>query len=116
MDARLLHQTAVERLRAGDLRDAAEKAWCSVKRASDALLLVRTGTEPETTSETGQGLRDLSKADPQVRQLQMRGRYYQAQQVLHGDCFYSGDCDPADDARLILEITQYIDDAEHLAF
>lgn len=115
-DARVLHQTAVERLRAGDHRDAAEKAWCSAKRATDALLLVRIGREPETTRDTGRWLRDLSRADPNVRRLGMEGRYRYAERTLHGECFYLGDCDAEDDARHILELSRYIDDAEQLAF
>ena len=43
VDARLVQAQAVERLEAGDLRDAAEKAWCAAKRATDALILARTG-------------------------------------------------------------------------
>ena len=106
----------MQRLRAGDLRDAAEKAWCSAKRATDALLVARTGREPETTPETGRWLGELSRADPDVRGLSMVGRYRHAQQALHGDCFYLGDCDAAEDVRHILELSHYIDDAEHLAF
>ena len=44
---------------AGDVRDAAEKAWCATKRATDALILARTGREPETSRETSQELRNL---------------------------------------------------------
>ena len=36
-DAKAMHSEALERLAAGDIRDAAEKAWCSTKRATDAL-------------------------------------------------------------------------------
>ena len=48
-DARNVHAQAIERLQNGDIRDAAEKAWCSTKRATDALILARTGEEPPTT-------------------------------------------------------------------
>ena len=44
-DARSLHVEALQLLEAGDIRDAAEKAWCATKRATDALILARTGTE-----------------------------------------------------------------------
>ena len=37
-------------LEAGDLRDAAEKAWGATKRATDALILRYTGREPSTQS------------------------------------------------------------------
>ena len=42
-DARQLHDQAIERLEQGDIRDAAEKAWCAAKRATDALILALTG-------------------------------------------------------------------------
>ena len=42
-DAMVQHQAALERLEAGYIRDAAEKAWCATKRATDALILSRTG-------------------------------------------------------------------------
>ena len=33
-DARQMHSQAVERLEQGDIRDAAETAWCATKRAT----------------------------------------------------------------------------------
>ena len=51
-DARALHNSALERLESGDIRDAAEKAWCATKRATDALILARTGEEPGPTAIT----------------------------------------------------------------
>jgi len=41
-DARGVHADALRLLEAGDVRDAAEKAWCATKRATDALILART--------------------------------------------------------------------------
>ena len=43
-DARGLYGDALEMLDQGRLRNAAEKAWCATKRATDALILARTGT------------------------------------------------------------------------
>ena len=40
-DARRLYDSAMERLDAGDVRDAAEKAWCAARRATEALVLAR---------------------------------------------------------------------------
>ena len=51
-DARMVHAQAMGRLEAGDIRDAAEKAWCATKRATDALIVSRTGEEPVTTART----------------------------------------------------------------
>ena len=55
-DARAVHADALRLLEAGDIRDAAEKAWCATKRATDALILARTGVEPEFSSDTTRGL------------------------------------------------------------
>ena len=45
-DAYDLHAQSLKMLGEGDIRDAAEKAWCATKRATDALILARTGEEP----------------------------------------------------------------------
>ena len=46
-DARTLYDDALEMLDQGRLRNAAEKAWGATKRATDGLILARTGKEPE---------------------------------------------------------------------
>ena len=115
-DARSLQVAAVERLEAGDIRDASEKAWGATKRATDALILAKTGEEPELTTETGARLRVLQSQDPRVRSAQMRRRYYVRQAELHGQCFYNGLCDPLEDTeRLVRRTITYIDDAHALA-
>jgi hypothetical protein len=38
-DVRLLHDSAVRKFEEGDIRGAAEKAWCPAKSAADALIL-----------------------------------------------------------------------------
>ena len=113
-DARFLHDDALEMLELGKIRNAAEKAWGATKRATDALILARTGYEPERTPETSAELRLLARRDPAVRTLV--GRYYSRQGVLHGDCFYLGLCEPLEDTeRRIRETADYIADAERLA-
>ena len=115
-DARSLQVAAVDRLEAGDIRDASEKAWGATKRATDALILARTGEEPERTTETGARLRVLQSQDPRVRSAQMRRRYYVRQAELHGQCFYNGLCDPLEDTeRLVRRTSAYIADAQELA-
>ena len=115
-DARVLQAAAVERLEQGDIRDAAEKAWGATKRATDALILARTGEEPERTPETGAGLNQLAFQDPVVRDARMVARYYTRQGRLHGGCFYNGLCDPLEDTeRRIRETADYIGDAERMA-
>ena len=113
-DAKTLHADALVMVAQGDIRDAAEKAWCATKRATDALILARTGEEPEKSSATSRQLRELIKQDSQVNVL--RGPYYIRMGSLHGDCFYLGLCEPVDDTeQLIRETDQYIQDAERLA-
>ena len=113
-DARAMHSSALERLAAGDIRDAADKAWCATKRACDALILARTGEEPEASPMTTRGMQRLASQDSRVRSLMPR--YYTRMGQLHGSCFYLGFCDPLDDTeRRIRETADYIDDAEALA-
>ncbi|CAI8005350.1 hypothetical protein GBAR_LOCUS4176 [Geodia barretti] len=111
-DARDIHAQAVQRLEHGDIRDAAEKAWCATKRATDALILALTGDEPVTTARTTDDLDDLTDQEPVARTLQ--GRYYSRLGQLHGACFYDGRCNRHTERR-IRETAAYIDDAEALA-
>ena len=114
VDARVMHGAAMARLEAGDIRDAAEKAWCATKRAADGVIIARTGETPQKSPETTRMLRQLAIQDDDVRQLTYG--YYAARDVLHGDCFYSGLCDPLEDTmRLIRETIDYIAEAERLA-
>ena len=111
-DARLVHSRAIARLDAGDVRDAAEKAWCATKRATDALILALTGEEPVTTARTTDELDALADRDPQSRTL--LGRYFSRLGQLHGACFYDARCNPQTERR-IRETAAYIDDAQNLA-
>lgn len=112
-DAHAMHASALERLDEGGLRDAAEKAWCATKRATDALILARTGHLPETTGMTSTRIRLLGEADRAVENLV--GRYYTRIGHLHGECFYEGRCATPDTERRIRETIDYVRDAEALA-
>ena len=113
-DAHSLYADALRLLEAGDIRDAAEKAWCATKRATDALILARTDEKPQFSSDTSRGLLMLAKADGAVNSLV--GRYYSRQGHLHGECFYHGICEPvAEVERRIRQTADYINDAERLA-
>ena len=110
-DARLMHSEALERLAAGDIRDAAEMAWRATKRATDALILARTGEEPGPTAITSNELDSLASRDANVKPLV--GRYYSRISQLHGSCFYVGICNDQTERR-IRETDIYIEDAERL--
>ena len=111
-DAHDVHAQALARLVAGDVRDAAEKAWCATKRATDALILARTGEEPPTTAMTTEGLLTLARQSNAFENLV--GRYFTRISYLHGTCFYNGMCGP-DTERRIRETADYVRDAERLA-
>ena len=114
-DAYSMYDSAIERWAAGDVRDAAEKAWCATLRATNALILARTDDEPEITTETARRLDRLARQDERARSLV--GRYYSRQVRLHGDCFYLGILSDVDEIeRRIRETIDYIRDAEVLAF
>ncbi len=113
-DARVLYSDGLEMLEMGKIRNAAEKAWGATKRATDALILTRTGREPRSSGQTVRGIRMLGRASPQFRQMELRC-VHQAH-VLHGLCFYDGNCEPEDlTARDIRDTVRYIEDAENLA-
>ena len=98
----------------GRLRNAAEKAWCATKRATDALILERTEREPTRTSQTASGLKALARQDVGVDSLWSRFR--DQVRYLHSDCFYDGDCEPEDViVGMIHGTADYIRDVETAA-
>ena len=112
-DARLMRDAALERMAAGDIRDAAEKAWCATVRATEALVLARTGQGPGTSTVASRRLKALSVEDQSIKSL--AHLYTFRQDVLHGECFYHDYCQPVVTEELINETADYIRDAERLA-
>ena len=113
-DAWTLYADAIEMLEQGHIRNAAEKAWGATKRATDALILERTGREPQVTSQTSSGIKALGRQSAEFDS--MRARFGSRIADLHGDCFYQGDCEPRDSITgLIHDTADYIRDAERLA-
>ena len=111
--ARRMGDAAVERMATGDIRDAAEKAWCATLRATEALVLARTGQESGTSTTAGRRLQALSTSDQSLWDLRLR--YSDRQSILHGECFYHDYYQPVVIERLIDETPDYIRDAERLA-
>ncbi len=112
-DARIMRDAALSQMAAGDIRDAAEKAWCATVRATEALVLIRTSEEPATSPAASRRLKAISESDPSLREL--RRSYLERQDVLHGECFYHDYCQPVVTERLIHETSDFILDAERLA-
>ena len=113
-DARALHAASLARLDAGDIRDAAEKAWCATKRATDGLIVARTGEEPTKSPFTTREINRLASDDPGIDRL--TDSYHVVRDSLHGDCFYLGLCEPIDRTELRIRNTiDYVAEAERLA-
>ena len=104
-DARDLHQDALEMLEQDRLRNAAGKAWCATKRATDALVLARTGDEPRTSGETMRMLRQLRRQDPTLEPL--RVGYGSRHAILHIVSCCDGILEPEED--LIADVRETID-------
>ncbi len=113
VDARVMRDAALERLAAGNVRDAAEKAWCATMRATEALVLARTGQEPGTSTAAGRRLKAISESDQSLREL--RRSYLERQGILHDERFYHDYCQPVVTEQLIRETSDFIRDAERLA-
>lgn len=111
-DARQHQGQAIKRLEQSDIRDAAEKAWCATKRATDALILALTGQEPGPTGLTSDCLDDLVESGRATNSLQRR--YYSRLSQLHGACFYTGACNRHTERR-IRETAAFIADAQSLS-
>lgn len=112
-DAWALYDDAIEILELGKPRIAAEAAWGATKRATDALILARTGREPSGTGQTSGGIRVLAQRNPEI--LALRDRFREAVRDLHGNCFYLGICDMQVMGHIIRGTAAYIRDATGLA-
>ena len=112
-DARLMRDAALSQMAAGDIRDAAEKAWCATMRATEALVLARTGQEPGKSTDAGRRLRSLSMKDRSLDDLVLR--YHYRQEALHGECFYHNYYELEEIDLLVSQTSDFIRDAERLA-
>lgn len=112
-DADSLYRESLKELEEGRIRDAAEKAWGAMVRATKALILVRNGVEIEGAIGLTKEFIKLIKADKEVME-KLRDRYFTRESSLHGHCFYNGLCDPKVE-REIRETNLYIEDARKLA-
>ena len=112
-DAHRMRDAALERLEAGDFRDAAEKAWYATLRATEALVLARTGQEPGQPIDTGVRLSSLAVKDQSLWDLMERHCVFEA--ILWEDCIILEYCDPEEIDGLVRKAPDYVRDAERLA-
>ena len=113
-DAQVLYGDALEMLGMGKLRNAAEKAWGATKRSTDAMVLARTGNEPQSAGQARRALLRLSSNGSAFDSFQ--GQYNTRSALLHVNCFYDGNCEPeAEMTALIRATDSYIAEARNLA-
>ena len=113
-DAHELYADALEMLAQGRLRNAAEKAWGATKRSTDAMVLARTGDEPQSAGQARRALLRLSSNGPAFETFQ--GQYSTRSLLLHINCIYDGNCEPEGEMTALIRATDsYIQDAINLA-
>ena len=109
-DARRMHEAALERMASGDIRDAAEKAWCATLRAIEGLVLARTAQEAGKSPDASRRLSEMADSDSSLGHLELQ--YFRRQARLHGECFYHEVCPMPGTERLIGETLDFILEAE----
>ena len=113
-DALTLYGDALDMLDQGKLRNAAEKAWGATKRSTDAMVLARTGDEPQSAGQARRALLRMSSESPAF--VDFQGRYSTRSLLLHINCFYDGNCDPEVEMTALIRATDaYIEEARNLA-
>ena len=113
-DAQALYDDALEMLEQGRLRNAAEKAWGATKRSTDAMVLARTRTEPQSAGQARRALLRMRNDGPAL--VAFHGEYSIRSELLHVNCFYDANCEPEEDiTALIRETDSYIQNAMTLA-
>ena len=105
------YSSAIERLNAGDIRDACGKAWNATRSASEAVVLAHQGNTAATISISG-GLRSLAR---RYNLPSLSADYAQRAQYLHIDACYYGARDNEDIPDLILATSEYIRAVQELA-
>lgn len=113
-DAQTLYDDALEMLAQSRLRNAAEKAWCATKRSTDAMVLARTGREPQSAGGARRALLGMRNDGPKF--VAFHGEYSIRSELLHVNCFYDGNCEPESDMTALIRATDlYIQEAQNLA-
>lgn len=113
-DAQTLYDDALDMLGQGKLRNAAEKAWGATKRSTDAMVLARTGNEPQSAGQARRALLGMRNDGPEF--VAFHGEYSIRSDLLHVNCFYDGNCEPeAEMTALIRATDSYIQEARNLA-
>lgn len=112
-DARAIHDDAMARLAVGDWRDAAEKAWCATRNATQAAILELYGAEMPRSTNIDAGIRSLAR-ERGGEWIELRKNYTEVVYHLHIEAFYGG-VYHMDIPDLVRGVADYIDLIEGLA-
>ena len=113
-EAWAFYDEAIKLLEQGDLRNAAGKAWEASEKATNALILERTGRAPQDHRETSKEMAYLWLEGGDFKAFESRfiGQIHD----LYGDCYIENHCEPEDyHEDMIRETADYIREAERLA-
>ena len=110
-DAWEQYRSAIDRLEAGDVRDACGKAWNATRAAAEAAVLAHNG-DTATTNHISNSFRRLSWANGFT---ELPGKYSERAQYLHVNGCYYGFVDDDQIPEMIRETAELIRQAEQLA-
>ena len=113
VDARAVHNAAMARLEVGDWRDAAEKAWCAARNATEAAILEIYGVESSRSTNIDAGIRSLAR-ERGGEWIELRRNYTEVVYHLHIEAFYGGVWHD-DIPDLIRGVANYVDQIAILA-
>ena len=112
-DAWEQYDSAVERLGAGDVRDACGKAWNATQGSYSGLCVGTRGEDPQNTNQISGWIRTVGRSTPGFEALP--GLYAERVRFLHQEACYDGHIDNKDIPVLIYGTADYIRQAERLA-
>ncbi len=108
-DAEELYREAIKELEEGKIRNAAEKAWGGVMRATNALILASFQMKPESFRERREKYKELAEKEKYIRRKRLFQDYMAYSRELHIETFYEGHLQPiADTEKRIRETIYYI--------
>ena len=111
-DAWEQYNSALERLGAGDVRDACGKAWNATRAATRAAALAH-GEDPQSTNHISAWIRRISRNREGFGA--MPSMYSERARFLHQEACYDGFIDNEDIPDLIYGTADYIRQAQRLA-
>ena len=113
-EAWAFYDESIQLLKQGDLRNAAGKAWEASEKAANALIVERTGREPQNYRDTSVEIACLGEESGELSDF--RSRFAGQLHDLYGDCYVDNHCEPEDyHEEMIRNTENYIRDAERLA-